>query len=75
MKDIKEFNRLVIIYSPLGKEHKYCTKDLGKEKNGEREYELALTIEAEPGLVKVGLKEDGKTIVRGYSMPYYFELF
>lgn len=70
MKDIKEFNRLVIIYFPNGKEQKYCTKNLGGD-----EYELAKTIEAEPGLVKVGLTEDGKTVVRGYSMPYYFELF
>jgi len=70
MKDIKEFNRLVIIYFPNGSEEKYCTTELGHEG-----YELAKTIEAEPGLVKVGLKEDGKTVVRGYSMPYYFELF
>lgn len=70
MKDIEEFNRLVIIYLPNGTEKKYCTKDLGGD-----EYKLAITIEAEPGLVKVGLKEDGKAVVRGYSMPYYFELF
>jgi len=70
MKDIKEFGRLVVLYFPNGKEEKYCTKDLG-----DKTYQLAITIEAEPGLVKVGLKEDGKTVVRGYSMPYYFELF
>lgn len=70
MKDIKEMNRLVIIYLPTGKEAKYCTKDLGGD-----EYKVVKTIEAEPGYVNIGLIEDGKPVARTYCMPYYFEMF
>jgi hypothetical protein len=67
---MKDKNRLVIIYSPTGKEHKYSTVDLGGD-----EYEVVETIEAEPGYVNIGLIEDGKAIARTYCMPYYFEIF
>lgn len=67
---MKEKNKLVIIYLPNGKEAKYCTKDLGSD------YDVAQTIECDPGEVKIGLKEDGKVIGRAYvGMPYYLEIF
>lgn len=71
MKDIKDMNRLVIIYLPNGNERKYCTKDLGSD-----EYALAKTIECEPSEVKIALKQDENIVVRGYvGMPYRLEMF
>ncbi len=71
---MKEKHRLVIIYRPNGTESKYCTKDINP--GGGNEYQLAETIVAEPGMVKIALKEDGKVIGRSYvGMPYFFEMF
>lgn len=70
MKDIKDMNRLVIIYTPYGKEEKYSTTDVGDET-----FKVVKTIECEPGLVKIGLIEDGEIIGRVYCMPYFFEMF
>ena len=63
--------RTVIIYSPLGVEHKYTTS---KEMAGD-EYKFAESIEAEPGYVNVVVIEDGKAVGRAYCMPYYFEMW
>lgn len=68
---MKNKNRIVIIYLPNGKTAQYCTKDL-KDNN----YTKAETIECDPGIVNIALKEDGKIVGHNYTgMPYYLEMF